>query len=47
MHSILAVSELGVPLGVVAQRVWVGAEAERRANVFEDKESDKWGAGAG
>lgn len=48
VHSTLAVSELGVPLGVVAQRVWVRAETERgksakrRESAFEDKESYKW-----
>lgn len=48
VHSTMAVSTVGLPLGVVAQRVWVRAEAERgksakrRETAFEDKESYKW-----
>lgn len=48
VHSTLAVSESGLPLGVVAQRVWVRPEAEvgkrekRHETAFEDKESYKW-----
>ena len=47
-HSTLAVSEAGVPLGLVAQRVWVRAEedlgkrARRHETAFEDKDSYKW-----
>lgn len=48
VHTTLAVSELGVPLGVVDQQVWVRLEeavkarAKRRETRFEDKESYKW-----
>ncbi len=48
VHSTLAVSESGLPLGVVAQRVWVRPDAEvgkrekRHETAFEDKESYKW-----
>jgi hypothetical protein len=48
VHSTLAVSETGLPLGVVAQRVWVrpeadlGKRAKRHETAFEDKESYKW-----
>lgn len=48
VHSTLAVSEAGLPLGVVAQRVWVrpeselGKRAQRHETAFEDKESYKW-----
>jgi Transposase Tn5 dimerisation domain len=47
-HSTLAVSEAGVPLGVVAQRTWVrpdsetGKSAKRHETAFADKESYKW-----
>lgn len=48
VHSTLAVSETGVPLGVMAQQVWVrpeeelGKRAKRHKTAFEDKESYKW-----
>jgi hypothetical protein len=48
VHSTLAVSEVGVPLGVVAQQVWVraaegvGQRAKRHETAFMDKESYKW-----
>jgi len=47
-HSTLAVSEDGLPLGLLAQRVWVrpeadfGKRAKRHTTAFEDKESYKW-----
>jgi len=47
-HSTLAVSEDGLPLGVVGQRVWVrpegevGKRAKRHETAFADKESYKW-----
>jgi hypothetical protein len=48
VHSTLAVGERGLPLGIVAQRVWVrpeeevGKRAKRHETAFEDKESYKW-----
>jgi hypothetical protein len=48
VHSTLAVSETGLPLGIVGQRVWVrpeeelGKRAKRHETAFEDKESYKW-----
>jgi hypothetical protein len=48
VHSTLAVSEAGLPLGLVAQKVWVrpeeevGKRAKRHEMAFEDKESYKW-----
>jgi hypothetical protein len=48
VHSTLAVSETGLPLGLVAQQVWVrsaaglGKRAKRHETAFEDKESYKW-----
>jgi hypothetical protein len=44
-HSTLAVSEVGVPLGVIEQVVWArseGARSDRHQRAFEDKESYKW-----
>jgi len=47
-HSTLAVSEAGVPLGLLEQQVWVrGAETrgkrhQRHERAFEEKESYKW-----
>ena len=47
-HSTLAVSRVGVPLGVLGQRVWVrldsetGKAAQRHERAFEDQESYKW-----
>lgn len=47
-HSTLAVSQEGVPLGVLAQQVWVrrdeasGKRAQRHSRPFADKESYKW-----
>jgi hypothetical protein len=47
-HSTLAVSETGVPLGVLKQRVWVrdatptGTRDQRHARAFAEKESHKW-----
>lgn len=47
-HSTLAVSEVGVPLGVMEQQVWVRREEEtgkrhqRHSLPFEEKESYKW-----
>jgi hypothetical protein len=44
-HSTLAVSEAGVPLGVIEQMVWArseGARSDRHQRAFEDKESYKW-----
>ncbi len=44
-HSTLAVSEAGVPLGVIEQVVWArseGARSDRHQRAFEDKESYKW-----
>lgn len=47
-HSTLAVSETGVPLGVLEQQVWVRSDAtvgkrvQRHERAFEDKESYKW-----
>jgi hypothetical protein len=48
VHSTLAVREDGLPLGLVAQQVWVRPEAEmgkrakRWTTAFADKESYKW-----
>lgn len=48
VHSTLAVSEAGLPLGVVAQQVWVrpveelGKRSTRHERAFADKESYKW-----
>lgn len=47
-HSTLAVSETGVPLGLVEQGVWTRPDealADRHQRAFEDKESYKWVAG--
>lgn len=50
-HSSLAVSEVGVPLGLLEQQVWVrsdaavGKRAQRHTTAFEDKESYKWVTG--
>lgn len=50
-HSTLAVSEAGVPLGLVKQRVWVrdpdetGKRAQRHERAFTEKESYKWVVG--
>lgn len=47
-HNTLAVSEAGVPLGVVKQRVWVrdaaetGKRHQRHERAFTEKESYKW-----
>lgn len=47
-HSTLAVSEVGVPLGLLQQQVWVRSEEEvgkrhqRHQRPFEEKESYKW-----
>ncbi len=47
-HSTLAVSEAGVPLGLLGQHVWVrqeetvGKRHQRHERAFEDKESYKW-----
>jgi hypothetical protein len=44
-HSTLAVSEAGMPLGVLEQKVWARAEetvGDRHQRAFEDKESYKW-----
>ncbi len=44
-HSTLAVSEAGVPLGVIEQVVWARSEEacrDRHHRAFEDKESYKW-----
>jgi len=48
VHSALAVSELGVPLGLVHQEVWIrdpeelGKKPDRRSREIEDKESQRW-----
>jgi hypothetical protein len=48
MHTTLAVLPNGLPLGVLAQQVWVrqpseaGKAATRKARLIEDKESYKW-----
>jgi hypothetical protein len=47
-HNTLAVSEAGVPLGMLEQVVWARAEearSDRHRRAFEDKESYKWVAG--
>jgi hypothetical protein len=47
-HTTLAVSETGIPLGVLEQQVWVRPEAkrpDRHQRAFDDKESYKWVAG--
>jgi len=47
-HSTLAVSQVGVPLGLMEQQVWVrreedtGQRAQRHARPLEAKESYKW-----
>lgn len=47
-HSTLAVSRVGVPLGLIEQQVWVRSDAEtgkrhqRHQRPFEEKESYKW-----
>jgi len=47
-HSTLAVSQAGVPLGLIAQQVWsrandgVSLRDTRHSRAFEDKESYKW-----
>ena len=47
-HSTLAVSAIGVPIGLWKQQVWVRDEAEtgkrhqRHQRAFEEKESHKW-----
>lgn len=47
-HSTLAVSRVGVPLGLIAQQVWVrhdeetGQRHQRHQRPFEEKESYKW-----
>ena len=47
-HSTLAVSEVGVPLGLLVQQVWVrsaedtGKRATRHERPFAEKESSKW-----
>jgi hypothetical protein len=55
VHSVLAVSPEGVPLGLLDQRVWAREEVEgegaggkktRRKRAPEDKESWKWRTGA-
>jgi hypothetical protein len=53
VHTVLAASPDGVPLGIVNQRVWARGEGEesgirgtRRTRAPEDKESYKWRAGA-
>jgi hypothetical protein len=48
VHSVLAVSEAGVPLGLVHQAVWardpeqVGKRHQRRQRETKDKESQRW-----
>jgi hypothetical protein len=48
MHSTLAVSELGVPLGLVHQQIWTrdltqkGQVKERRKKETSEKESQRW-----
>jgi hypothetical protein len=48
VHSALAVSRTGVPLGLLAQQVWardpqtVGQRHTRRQRVTADKESQRW-----
>ena len=48
VHSALAVSEHGLPLGLVGQQVWVrsaetiGKRHKRKERLIEDKESMKW-----
>jgi hypothetical protein len=48
VHSALAVSDDGVPLGLVVQKTWardpqaVGSRHERRERPLEDKESFRW-----
>lgn len=53
VHTVLAVSPDGVPLGIVDQQIWARADGEesgirgtRRKRAPEDKESHKWRAGA-
>lgn len=51
-HNTLAVSQAGVPLGLIEQQVWVRPEAElgksheRKQRAFEEKESFKWVKGS-
>lgn len=51
VHSTLAVSSQGVPLGLVEQQVWVrdeesvGKRHQRHERPFEEKESYKWVTG--
>lgn len=48
LHSGLAVAPDGVPLGLLAQRVWVrpptpvGARGQRRKRAYQEKESVRW-----
>ncbi len=47
LHSVLAVSEAGVPLGVLHQRMWSrevgrGVRKERQQRPIEEKESIRW-----
>lgn len=48
IHSALAMTPEGIPLGVLHQKSWVrdpqefGTAKERRKRAFEDKESHKW-----
>jgi hypothetical protein len=48
MHSSLAISEQGVPWGLVGQQLWtrpveaLGKRHSRKQRVIEDKESSKW-----
>ena len=48
MHSVLAVSETGVPLGLVDQLTWIraaetqGKAKDRRKKDTQDKESQRW-----
>lgn len=47
-HSTLAVSQVGIPLGLIQQQVWVrqddelGKRHQRHERPFEEKESYKW-----
>ena len=48
MHSVLAVNEEGVPLGIMGEQIWArdssqtGSRYNRRSKRTEDKESAKW-----
>ncbi len=48
VHNVLAVSELGVPLGLLEQKVWArekvrkGKGAQSRKRVISEKESQRW-----